>query len=42
MRTWELLNHSREERGQGEIRRRAPGLGGAQEVGAGGLFGLMG
>jgi hypothetical protein len=27
---------------QGEIRRRAQGLGGAQEVGAGGLFGLMG
>ena len=29
-------------KGQGEIRRRAQGLGGAQEVGAGGLFGLMG
>lgn len=42
MRPWELLNHSREGKGQGEIRRRAQGLGGAQEVGAGGLFGLMG
>ena len=26
----ELLNHSRKEKGQGEIRRRAQGLGGGQ------------
>lgn len=42
MRPWELLNHSREERGRVRIRRRTQGLGRAQEVGAGGLFGSMG